>query len=143
MSETEFQVDDMALAHKLADAARPIALQFFRAAIAVKAKPGQEFDPVTAADVGVESALREILSQARPGDGIQGEEGAEVEGSTGRRWVLDPIDGTRAFIAGLPTWTVLIALCESTGPVLSVIDQPFTGERFSGSADLRQSASWS
>lgn len=124
----------MALAYRLADAARPIALNYFRTSTPAKAKPGQEFDPVTAADVGVEAALREMLRQARPHDGILGEEGGPVDGTSGRRWVLDPIDGTRAFIAGLPTWTVLIALCDRDEPILSVIDQPFTGERFSGEA---------
>lgn len=134
MSRTETYADDLALAAAMADAARPIALGHFRSGLIADAKPGHEFDPVTEADRGVEAALRRILADTRPDDGVLGEEQAAKASKTGRTWVLDPIDGTRAFIAGLPTWCVLIALEDATGPVLSVIDQPFTGERFIGVA---------
>ncbi|WP_306015360.1 histidinol-phosphatase [Oceanicaulis sp. MMSF_3324] len=123
---------ELALAAQLADAARPIALQHFRTGLHVDAKPAHEFDPVTEADRAIEARIRAILAEARPEDGVLGEEQAETLGQSGRTWVVDPIDGTRAFIAGLPTWCVLIALYGPDGPLLSVIDQPFTGERFSG-----------
>lgn len=126
--------DALEFAGRLADASRPVALQHFRAGTHAANKSDAEFDPVTAADKGVEAAIRKLLSDHRPDDGIIGEEGAPVASRSGLTWVIDPIDGTRAFIAGLPTWTVLIALQDATGPILSVIDQPFTGERFSGIA---------
>lgn len=130
---------ELALAAQLADAARPIALQHFRTGLRGDAKPAQEFDPVTEADRAIESSIRALLAEARPADGVLGEEQAETLSQSGRMWVVDPIDGTRAFIAGLPTWCVLIALSGPDGPILSVIDQPFTGERFSGVAGL---AAW-
>jgi len=122
----------MGLAASLAEAARPLALAHFRAGVRAVAKPGLEFDPVTAADREIEAAIRARLAELRPDDGVLGEEEAATASRSGRTWVIDPIDGTRAFIAGLPTWCVLIALQDETGPRLSVIDQPFTGERFSG-----------
>ena len=125
---------ELALAAQLADAARPIALQHFRTGLRVDAKPAHEFDPVTEADRAIEARIRVLLADARPDDGVLGEEQAETLGRSGKTWVIDPIDGTRAFIAGLPTWCVLIALYGPNGPILSVIDQPFTGERFSGVA---------
>jgi histidinol phosphatase-like enzyme (inositol monophosphatase family) len=123
---------DLAFAERLADAARPVALEHFRNGTVADAKPGVGFDPVTIADRGIEAKLRELIETAYPGDGVLGEEEAERASRTGRTWVIDPIDGTRAFIAGLPTWMVMIALSDETGPQLSVLDQPFTGERFSG-----------
>lgn len=125
---------DLTLAAALAEAARLIALSHFRAGVSADAKPGAEFDPVTAADRGVETAIRARLAEARPEDGVLGEEQAATPSRSGRTWVIDPIDGTRAFIAGLPTWCVLIALQDETGPILSVIDQPHIGERFFGIA---------
>ncbi len=121
------------VAHALADVARPIALQYFR-------NPDQElenklddgFDPVTVADKSIERAMRRILAERRPDDGVMGEEYDDVAGTSGLIWVLDPIDGTRAFISGTPTWGVLIGLDAGAGPVLGIVDQPFTGERFSG-----------
>jgi histidinol phosphatase-like enzyme (inositol monophosphatase family) len=126
--------DDLAFAERLADAARPVALEHFRNGTVADAKPGVGFDPVTIADRGIEAKLRQLIEAAHPGDGVLGEEEDERPSQTGRTWVIDPIDGTRAFIAGLPTWMVMIALSDATGPQLSVLDQPFTGERFSGIA---------
>jgi histidinol phosphatase-like enzyme (inositol monophosphatase family) len=124
--------DDLAFAERLAEEARPLALEHFRVGTHAEAKPAQEFDPVTAADRGVEARLRSLIEAAHPKDGIVGEEQAERASRNGRTWVIDPIDGTRAFLAGLPTWMVMIALSEGEGPKISVLDQPFTGERFSG-----------
>nr|WP_092885955.1 inositol monophosphatase family protein [Roseicitreum antarcticum] len=124
----------IALAMDMADAARPASLGYFRRADLVadnKASLGA-FDPVTAADRAVEDALRAIIADCRPQDGILGEERAGVDSQSGLTWVLDPIDGTRAFLSGAPTWGVLIGLADAQGPFLGVIDQPFIGERFVG-----------
>lgn len=124
--------DLIAVAHRLADAARPVTLRHFRTAgLGVQSKDGKGgFDPVTAADRDAESAMRALLADLRPDDGILGEEYGTSHGSSGLTWVLDPIDGTRGYISGTPTWGVLIACCDATGPILGVIDQPYIGERF-------------
>ncbi|WP_425092119.1 histidinol-phosphatase [Tropicimonas sp. S265A] len=122
-------------AHRLADVARPITLRHFRsAALQVSNKDAAGFDPVTEADRATELAMREILADMRPDDAILGEEFGTTDGTSGLTWVLDPIDGTRAYLSGAPTWGVLIALCDATGPHLGVIDQPYIGERFFGGA---------
>jgi histidinol phosphatase-like enzyme (inositol monophosphatase family) len=123
---------DIRTAHLMADAARAAILPHFRAPLDVENKLDAGFDPVTAADRASERAMRTVLAQHAPDDGILGEEFGETAGANGRRWVLDPIDGTRAFIAGLPTWTVLIALERAGRPAVGVIDQPHIGERFLG-----------
>jgi len=124
----------IALAHRLADAARPVTLRHFRNGTVVdtKYKPGVRFDPVTEADRAAERIMREMIAQARPDDGILGEEFGTVAGTSGLTWVLDPIDGTRGFISGTPTWGVLISVADATGPLFGVIDQPYIGERFEG-----------
>lgn len=134
--------DDLALLRRLGDSAREVALPFFRAAPDVLNKDADGFDPVTEADKLTEQRLRALISEVCPDDSILGEEQAPKVGISGRTWILDPIDGTRAFIAGLPSWCVLIALCDETGPILSLIDQPFTGERFIGIAGYGQQACW-
>ena len=131
MSELDHS-DDLAIAAAMADAAREAIRPYFRTALDVDNKLGQGFDPVTAADRASEQAMRAILGERAPEDGILGEEFGEQAGRNRRRWVLDPIDGTRAFISGLPSWTVLIALEVSGRPQLGVIDQPHLGERFIG-----------
>lgn len=128
--------DDLALLHDLADIAREEALRFFRTGLDVEGKAtDREFDPVTLADRAIEAAIRERLAMARPDDGVLGEEAGLTQGRCERLWIVDPIDGTRAFVAGVPTWCVLIALCDAHGPKLGLIDQPFTGERFIGERD--------
>lgn len=124
--------EDLAFAGMLADAAREIAAPLFRAGLASHNKAGTGFDPVTEADRAIEARLRALIAERFADDGILGEEEAERPGRSGRTWILDPIDGTRAFIAGIPTWTVLIGLADKTGPRLSVIDQPHIGERYIG-----------
>jgi histidinol phosphatase-like enzyme (inositol monophosphatase family) len=138
-----------AAAFAVADAARAACLPHFRAAGLTaedKGGPGW-FDPVTVADREAEAAMREVLGRLRPGDAILGEEQGTSRGASGREtglsWVLDPIDGTRGFMAGTPTWGVLVALNDGARPVLGVIDQPFTGERFWGvSHGTRRGAEW-
>ncbi|MBT8412024.1 MAG: histidinol-phosphatase [Octadecabacter sp.] len=120
-------------AHALADAARASILPFFRSAdLASQSKEVARFDPVTAADRASEAAMRKVLADRRPDDAILGEEEGSKPGTSGLTWILDPIDGTRGFIAGTPTWGVLIALCDANGPVFGVIDQPYIRERFEG-----------
>lgn len=122
-----------ALADRLADAARAAVLPFFRTAdLAADSKEDGRFDPVTAADRAAEDAIRAILAAERPADAILGEERGAAAGTSGLTWVIDPIDGTRAFLAGAPTWGVLVALADGDGPFLGVIDQPHIGERFRG-----------
>lgn len=123
---------ELVFAHRLADAAGAAILPHFRARTAVENKAGDGFDPVTIADRAAEQAIRELIAAERPGDGILGEEFPAKPSRNGWSWTLDPIDGTRGFIAGTPTWCVLIALAHDGDPVLGVIDQPHTGERFSG-----------
>ncbi|PID35684.1 MAG: histidinol-phosphatase [Rhodobacterales bacterium] len=117
----------------LADAARGPALQYFRTAeLAAENKLEGGFDPVTVADRAAEAAMRAVLAERRPQDGIRGEEHGATEGESGLIWVLDPIDGTRGYISGTPTWGVLIAVGDADGPRLGIIDQPYIGERFVG-----------
>jgi myo-inositol-1(or 4)-monophosphatase len=91
-----------------------------------------DFDPVTAADKAAEQEIRALISESFPGDGILGEEFGDTPGTSGYRWVIDPIDGTRAFIAGQPMWGSLIALEQKGQNVLGLLDQPFLRERFVG-----------
>jgi myo-inositol-1(or 4)-monophosphatase len=127
--------ETIAFAHALADAAGAVIRPYFRVRLDVDDKgaaKGSIFDPVTAADREAERAIRAIIARERPGDGILGEEFGETAGTSGRRWVLDPVDGTRAFINGRHEWGSLIALEEGGRPVLGLIDQPVLGERFIG-----------
>ena len=135
---TAQDTDDLiATAAALADAARDITLRHFRdGGLSVSNKDAAGFDPVTEADRGAEAAMRAILARRRPDDAVLGEEMGLSEGSSGLTWVLDPIDGTRAFMSGTPTWGVLIAVSDDTGPLLGVIDQPYIGERFIGGLGL-------
>lgn len=125
-------------AHRLADAARIETLRYFRSTALQSdnklADNGQGggFDPVTEADRASERAMRDLLAELRPEDGILGEEYGRRAGDSGLTWILDPIDGTRAYISGAPSWGVLIAVADADGPVFGIIDQPYIGERFWG-----------
>lgn len=133
------QVSDIEIAEEMADAARAAILPYFRQGnLETSNKLAAGFDPVTIADRAAEKAMRDVLSRHCPDDGIFGEEFGHTEGASGRTWVLDPIDGTRGFISGTPTWGVLIALSTRDGPVLGVIDQPYIGERFVGTPEIAQ-----
>jgi myo-inositol-1(or 4)-monophosphatase len=135
------------LAEALADSAGAASLPHFR-------KPGLSaedkrvdgrtgrFDPVTAADRAAERAMRELLAARRPQDAVFGEEEAETPGTTGLTWVLDPIDGTRAFISGLPVWGTLIALDDGSRGRIGVVDQPYIGERFVGVIGSARVEAW-
>ena len=120
------------LLHELADVSGTAALAHFRARPGVtdKAGSGERFDPVTAGDREAEAAIRSHLAAHRPDDAILGEELDDIEGTSGYRWVVDPIDGTRAFISGLPVWGTIIGLEKDGKPVAGLFHQPFTTERF-------------
>jgi len=121
------------VAHLIADAARPETLRHFRTAeLLAENKQAEGFDPVTAADRAAEQAMRAVVERERPNDGIIGEEFGTTQGTTGLTWVFDPIDGTRGYISGTPTWGVLISVGNDAGPLLGIIDQPYIGERFMG-----------
>lgn len=123
----------LAFADILADAARSAILPFFRAAHACEDKgPAGRFDPVTDADKAAERAMLALIELEFPDHGVLGEEYGEHAGQSGYQWILDPIDGTRAFISGLPTWGVLIGLYYEGRPLIGLMDQPFTGERYRG-----------
>lgn len=125
--------DLIATAEALADAARVATLRHFRSdGLSADTKETHRFDPVTVADRESETRMREILAARRPADGIFGEEFGAVSGTSGLTWVLDPIDGTRSYLAGTPTWGVLIAVSDDKGPIYGLIDQPYIGERFAG-----------
>ncbi|SFP05810.1 inositol monophosphatase family protein [Tranquillimonas alkanivorans] len=125
--------DLIATASALADAARVETLRHFRSPdLLTDNKLSAGFDPVTEADRAAERAMRDVLARRRPEDAILGEEFAAKAGTSGLTWVLDPIDGTRAYLSGTPTWGVLIAVGDDSGPIYGIVDQPFIGERFAG-----------
>lgn len=121
---------DIALAHALADAAGAAIRPHFRSGFAIETKA--DLSPVTIADTAAETAMRALLTAEVPRDGISGEEFGTTAGETGRQWVLDPIDGTRAFIAGRPLFGTLIALVIDGWPAIGIIDQPILNERWVG-----------
>ncbi len=123
----------LALAHRLADTAREIIRPYFRAGVAVETKADES--PVTIADREAERAMRVLIEAECPEHGIRGEEFPEKLGAGEWHWYLDPIDGTKLFITGIPLFGTLIALAHNGKPVLGVMDQPITGERWVGAMD--------
>lgn len=126
----------IAVAHRLADAARGVTLPHFRSGLAVDDKRPGNFDPVTQADRDAETAMRAILARELPNHGIIGEEHGTDASESPWDWVLDPIDGTRAFISGFPTWVTLIGLRHRGVPLFGLIDAPATGDRWIGGPGL-------
>ena len=123
----------IAAAAQMADAARVATLRHFRSAgLSAETKEADRFDPVTVADRESEAAMRAVLARLRPQDAILGEEQAPHPGTSGLTWVIDPIDGTRGYLSGTPTWGVLISVADADGPIYGIIDQPYIGERFEG-----------
>lgn len=117
---------------RLATAASDSIMPHFRTGHSVENKGGKLFDPVTVADRGAEKAMRALINTEFPDHGIDGEEFGTERADAEFVWVLDPIDGTRAFITGLPVWGTLIGLTQRGKPILGMMAQPFTGERFAG-----------
>ena len=126
------QVDDLlAFAQQLADAARPIAMRYFRQPLAVETKA--DHSPVTIADRMIETEMRRLIAARFPEHGVFGEEFTRQVGAE-YTWVLDPIDGTKSFITGMPLFGTLIALVRGREPVLGIVDFPAMGERWMGVA---------
>jgi histidinol-phosphatase len=120
--------DDLRFAHVLADAADDITMRRFRALdLRVESKP--DLTPVTDADLATEHTLRNVLSRARPRDAVLGEESGKT-GVGKRCWVIDPIDGTKNYVRGVPVWATLIALMEGDAPVVGVVSAPALGRRW-------------
>lgn len=118
-------------AHHLADVSAEVILPYFRRRLTVTNKgSGASFDPVTAADRAAEKVMRAAIEARFPDHGILGEEFPERASGSPHRWLLDPIDGTRAFIMGSPMWGTLLGLTDGGAPRLGLMNQPFTGERF-------------
>ena len=117
--------------------AAQVILPLFRADHGLENKASHgAFDPVTAADKGAEAAIRQLISKTFPDHGVIGEEYGEDRPNADFVWVLDPVDGTRAFVAGLPVWTTLIGLRYQGAPVLGLIGQAYLDEAFVGSKAL-------
>ena len=137
LSDAELQIFDDFLV-ELNRAAAAVILPIFRADLGIENKKaadgGADYDPVTLADKGAEGVIRRMLAEFYPSHGVIGEEYGEDRPEAEFVWVLDPIDGTRAFVAGLPVWTTLIGLRHLGKPVLGSIGQSFTGELFIGHA---------
>jgi histidinol phosphatase-like enzyme (inositol monophosphatase family) len=122
-----------AFALELAAEAARVSLPLFRNEAPAENKAGEgAFDPVTEADRGAEAAIRRLIEARYPDHGVIGEEYGEDRPDAEHVWVLDPVDGTRAFIAGLPLWTTLIALRQAGRPTVGVIAQPYLDEVFLG-----------
>lgn len=125
--------DDLRLALRLADAADALTLAAFRREdLVVDTKP--DLTPVTEADTSVERALRDLIAQERPDDAVVGEEFGGRD-TAGRRWILDPIDGTKNFVRGVPVWATLIALAIDDDVVVGVVSAPALGRRWWASRD--------
>jgi histidinol phosphatase-like enzyme (inositol monophosphatase family) len=122
---------------ELARAAGRVILPLFRSDCGLenKAGPGERYDPVTAADRAAEAEIRRLIGARFPDHGVIGEEYGADRPEAEHVWVIDPIDGTRAFMAGLPLWTTLIALRREGPPVVGVIAQPYLDEFFVGGAN--------
>ncbi|MGE8941110.1 histidinol-phosphatase [Leptospira interrogans] len=120
----------IAFAHELADQAGAAILPYFRRRIRVQNKASSGFDPVTAADRAAERVISKALASRWPDHGLEGEEYGLRNEDARLRWVVDPIDGTRAFITGMPLWGTLIGLMDGDAPAVGLMDQPYTRERF-------------
>jgi histidinol phosphatase-like enzyme (inositol monophosphatase family) len=130
---TESEISKLTkFALQLADASGQVILPQFRKNIAIDVKDAAVWDPVTEADRSAERIIRELIEKHYPSHGIIGEEYGIKHGTSPYTWVLDPIDGTRSFVIGMPTWATLIGLYRDGKPLLGVMHQPFVGEKFYG-----------
>ncbi len=126
-------IDFTAFIGRLATASGETILPFFRTSLSIDNKSNShDFDPVTEADRAAEAVMRRLIKANFPQHGIVGEEFGSEREDAEYVWVLDPIDGTKSFIAGFPTWGTLIGLLHQATPVFGMMHQPFIGERFSG-----------
>lgn len=125
-------IDFGAFIDRLATVSGETILPFFRTMLSVDNKAPAHFDPVTEADRAAEAAMRKLIKSAFPDHGIVGEEFGDERADAEYVWVLDPIDGTKSFIAGFPVWGTLIALTRQGAPAFGMMHQPFISERFTG-----------
>jgi myo-inositol-1(or 4)-monophosphatase len=125
---------DIPFLDRLADVADRVTLPLFRSGLPALAKSSTrgDFDPVTEADKDAETAMRALIAATFPSHGIAGEEFPDVNPEASHVWHLDPIDGTRQFITGVPLWATMAGLVIERSPTLGIVSQPFTGERFYG-----------
>lgn len=121
-----------AFAERMSEAARLASMAHFRNGPKVENKDPNGFDPVTVADRDTETALRAVIEAHFPDHGIHGEEFPDKKADSVFSWILDPVDGTRAYMSGLPVWGVLAGMMKNGKPVFGMMDQPFTGELFLG-----------
>ncbi len=134
MAKPEIQsLTDFAL--KLAAASAEQILSRFRSPMNIQIKAATDWDPVTEADKAAERVMRQLIEEAYPDHGILGEEYGTKVANSDFTWILDPIDGTRAFVIGLPTWATLIGLYYRGQPLLGIMNQPYVGDMFIGSPD--------
>ena len=144
--QTELQAR-LKLADEVADQARQLSLPAFTADVQADNKNAQnsnalEFDPVTKTDIAIEKLLRAGIEATFPDDGIEGEEFKAKLADNGWTWCLDPIDGTRAFVAGVPVWSTLIAVSYKNKPLIGIIDLPALDERYVGCLDGSSAQAW-
>lgn len=125
-------IDFTAFIGRLATSSGETILPFFRTSLSIDNKNSNDFDPVTEADRAAEAVMRRLIKSNFPQHGIVGEEFGTEREDAEYVWVLDPIDGTKSFISGFPTWGTLIALLHRGTPVYGMMHQPYIGERFSG-----------
>lgn len=125
-------IDFTAFVDQLATTSGDLILPFFRTALSVENKKPGDFDPVTAADRAAENGMRALIRENFPDHGIIGEECSDERADAEYVWVLDPIDGTKSFVSGMPAWGTLIGLIRFGEPVFGMMHQPFTRERFTG-----------
>ena len=133
-------IDFTAFIGRLATTSGETILPFFRTSLSIDNKSSHDFDPVTEADRAAEAVMRRLIKGNFPQHGIVGEEFGSENEDAEYVWVLDPIDGTKSFIAGFPIWGTLIALLHKGTPVFGMMHQPFIRERFygdSGSANYQ------
>jgi histidinol-phosphatase len=127
---------DLSIALKIADLADAISMSHYRS-IGLKVETKPDLTPVTEADQAVEAAIRELLAESRPADLIVGEEfGGDAALASGRRWIVDPIDGTKNYLRGVPVWATLIALAEGDEILCGVVSAPAMNRRWWGGATI-------
>ena len=125
------------LMHELADAAAPVSLKYFKKNIDINNKGpklNSSFDPVTIADLNTEKTIREIIRKHYPDHNIMGEEQPDEQKNSNYTWIIDPIDGTKAYITGIPTWGTLVALQYKGKTIAGMLDQPYLKERYIGTS---------
>ena len=123
----------------LVEVATATTVPYFRSGLAYENKSSNGFDPVTLADRATEQVIRNSILDQYPDHGVSGEELEPLNSDSPYQWVIDPIDGTKAFLCGLPTWATLIGLCDQTGPILGLMSQPIVGEYFIGGFGVAES----